>query len=58
MRTGLDPKSQQFFAEAANARPSDYMDLNVEMDCLVALSACPGFTAPDIHDIIAEVYDV
>lgn len=57
MRSGLDPKTQKFFAEAANAKTSDYMDLKAEMTCLVALSACPGFTAPEIHDIIAEIYE-
>jgi len=56
MRTGLDPETQTFFAEAADSRPTDYMDLRAEMDCLVALSACPGHTAPTINDVIAEVY--
>jgi uncharacterized protein len=57
MRTGLDPTTQKFFLEAADARTSDYMDLKVEMDCLVALSSCPGFTASNIHDVIAEIYE-
>jgi uncharacterized protein YcgI (DUF1989 family) len=57
MRTGLDPKTHRFFTEPANARTSDYMDLRVEMDCLVAISACPGFTAPDINDLIIEIYE-
>jgi uncharacterized protein YcgI (DUF1989 family) len=56
MRTGLDPVTQQFFAEAADAKPTDYMDLRVEIDCLVALSSCPGFTAPNIRDVVAEIY--
>lgn len=58
MRTGLDPKTQQFFAEPADARETDYIDLRAEMDCLVALSSCPGFTAPNIRDVIAEIYEV
>jgi uncharacterized protein YcgI (DUF1989 family) len=57
MRTGLDPKTQEFFVETANARDTDYMDLRAEMSCLVALSSCPGFTSPDIRDVVAEVYD-
>lgn len=57
MRTGLDPATQKFFAEAADAKSTDYMDLRSEMDCLVALSSCPGFTAPNIHDVVAEIYD-
>lgn len=57
MRTGLDPKTQRFFAEAADARESDYMDLRAEMDCLVALSSCPGFTAPNVRDVYAEIFE-
>jgi uncharacterized protein YcgI (DUF1989 family) len=57
MRTGLDPKTQEFFVETADARDTDYMDLRAEMNCLVALSSCPGFTSPNIRDVIAEVYD-
>jgi uncharacterized protein YcgI (DUF1989 family) len=56
MRTGLDPKTQRFFTEPANARETDYMDLRAEMDCLVAISSCPGFTAPDIRDLLIEIY--
>ena len=58
MRTGLDPQTQKFFAEAADSRPTDYVDLRAEMDCLVALSACPGHTAPTINDVCAEIYSV
>jgi uncharacterized protein YcgI (DUF1989 family) len=57
MRTGLDQKTQEFFVETADARETDYMDLRAEMDCLVALSSCPGFTSPNIRDVIAEIYD-
>lgn len=57
MRTGLDPKTQEFFVETADAKDSDYMDLRAEMDCLVALSSCPGFTSPNIRDVIAEIYN-
>jgi uncharacterized protein len=56
MRTGLDAASQKFFTEPADARTTDYMDLRTEMDCLVALSSCPGFTAPIVHDVIAEIH--
>ena len=57
MRTGLDPKTQEFFVETADALETDYMDLRTEMDCLVALSSCPGFTSPNIRDVVAEIYD-
>jgi uncharacterized protein len=57
MRTGLDPKTQEFFVETADAKDTDYMDLRVEINCLVALSSCPGFTSPNIRDVIAEIYD-
>jgi uncharacterized protein YcgI (DUF1989 family) len=57
MRTGLDPKTQEFFVETADAKDTDYMDLRAEMDCLVALSSCPGFTSPNIRDVIAEIYN-
>jgi uncharacterized protein YcgI (DUF1989 family) len=57
MRTGLNAVTQKYFTEPANAKPSDHMDLRSEMDCLVAISSCPGFTAENINDLILEIYD-
>lgn len=57
MRTGLDPSTQKFFTEPANAKADDYMDLRAEQDCLVAISACPGFTAENINDLVLEIYE-
>jgi uncharacterized protein YcgI (DUF1989 family) len=57
MRTGLDSMTQKFFIEPSDARLTDYMDLKAEMDCLVALSSCPGFSDPNIHDVVVEIYE-
>jgi uncharacterized protein YcgI (DUF1989 family) len=46
MATALGP-DDRFFFEASDAREGEYVDLKAEIDCLVAISACPGAcTAP------------
>ncbi len=41
MTTGLDDDDRFFYVETS-AKTADYMELYAEIDCIVALSACPG----------------
>jgi uncharacterized protein YcgI (DUF1989 family) len=41
MKTGLGPDDRLFWEEA-ESRAGDYLELTAEIDCLVAVSACPG----------------
>ena len=41
MTTGLDENDRFFYLEP-DARQGDYVELHAEIDCLVAISACPG----------------
>lgn len=41
MYTGIDENDRTFF-DPSDALESDYLDLRAELDCLVAISACPG----------------
>jgi uncharacterized protein YcgI (DUF1989 family) len=41
MKTGLGPDDRLFW-EAPESEPGDYLELQAEVDCLVAVSACPG----------------
>ncbi len=41
MKTGLDSQDR-LFQEDPESEADDYLELRAEMDCLVAVSACPG----------------
>jgi uncharacterized protein len=41
MKTGLDP-NDHLFNEDPESEPGDYLELRAEIDCLVAVSSCPG----------------
>jgi uncharacterized protein len=41
MKTGLDTQDR-LFQEDPESKASDYLELLAQMDCLVAVSACPG----------------
>lgn len=41
MKTGLGP-DDRLFQEDPESQPGDYLELRAELDCLVAVSACPG----------------
>jgi len=45
MTTGLNDKDRFFFLQSA-AKQGDYVEMHAEMDCLVAISACPGGSRP------------
>ncbi len=42
MVTGIDDDDQLFFLDTPDAKKGDYVELYAEMDCIVAISACPG----------------
>ena len=46
MYTGIDAQDRTFF-DPSDALESDYVDLRAEIDCLVAISACPGRSSAD-----------
>jgi uncharacterized protein YcgI (DUF1989 family) len=48
MKTGIRPDGKPFH-ELPDARPGDYVELRAEMDCLVAISACPGMSSGGQH---------
>ena len=41
MRTGVDRKGKLFY-EAPLSKQGDYVEFRAEMDCLIAISACPA----------------
>jgi len=41
MKTGLTAEDV-LFQESPESQPGDYLELRAEMDCIVAVSACPG----------------
>ena len=42
MRTGIDPNGRTFWEPPDDVRSGDYIELQVLMSCIVAVSACPG----------------
>jgi uncharacterized protein YcgI (DUF1989 family) len=46
MYTGIDADDRTFF-DPSDALETDYLDLRAEIDCLVAISACPGRSSAD-----------
>ncbi len=56
MRTGLSRDDRLFFEDSA-AEKGDYIDLRAEMDCIVAISACPGKSSgPVLRPLGIEIY--
>jgi uncharacterized protein YcgI (DUF1989 family) len=57
MKTGLNEKGIPFWEET-DAVKGDYIDLQAEMTCIVAISACPGKSGgPVAHPVGIEIYD-
>jgi uncharacterized protein YcgI (DUF1989 family) len=55
MITGIDADDRPFF-EVADADEADYVLFEAQIDCLVAISACPGAcTAPDAVGLVCEL---
>lgn len=57
MNTGLDENDQLFFVDP-DARPGDYLEMRAELNCLIAISTCPGRSSgPQPHTVHFEIYD-
>ena len=57
MNTGVGPDDQLFFDPPA-ARAGDYLELLAELNCLIAVSTCPGASSgPEPHAVHFEIYD-
>jgi uncharacterized protein len=46
MYTGIDAQDHTFF-DPSDALETDYLELRAEIDCLVAISACPGASSAE-----------
>jgi uncharacterized protein len=56
MKTGLGERGRPFY-EDPDARPGDYLELRAEIDCIVAISACPGRSSgPVPHVLGVQIY--
>jgi uncharacterized protein len=56
MKTGIDALGRLFFVDP-DAVAGDYLELRAEMDCLVAISTCPGRSSgPVPHSVSVELY--
>ncbi|MFQ5913693.1 MAG: DUF1989 domain-containing protein [Nitrospinota bacterium] len=56
MTTGIDDRDRLFYLEP-DAKKDDYVELYAEMDCIVAISACPGgCSGPQNKPIGVELY--
>jgi uncharacterized protein YcgI (DUF1989 family) len=56
MYTGIDAEDRTFF-EPSDALPTDYLDLRAEIDCLVAISACPGRSSgPTATGLVCQIF--
>jgi hypothetical protein len=56
MTTGIDDNGRLFYLDP-DAKKGEYVELHAEMDCLVAISACPGgCSGPHNKPIGVQVY--
>lgn len=56
MKTGIDERDRYFWVES-DAVVGDYIELRAEMDCLVAVSTCPGRSSgPVNHAVSFEIF--
>lgn len=57
MKTGVEPNGTYFIVEP-DAVAGDYVELRAAMDCLVAVSICPGRSSgPQPHPVWFEIYN-
>jgi uncharacterized protein YcgI (DUF1989 family) len=57
MYTGIDENDRTFF-DPSDALEDDHVDLRAELDCLVAISACPGRSSgPAATGLVCEIRD-
>ncbi len=58
MRTGLYQDGRLFY-EPPLAKKGDYVDFRAEMDCLIAISACPGKSSGPVPNRLGvEIFEV
>ncbi len=56
MTTGVNEQGRPFYLPS-DARKGDYIELIAEMNCLVAISACPGGSSGPVNNpLLAEVF--
>ena len=56
MTTGLNDLGKPFYL-SSDAKKGDYVELFAEMDCLVAVSACPGGSSgPQSRPLMIEIF--
>ena len=59
MRTGIDENQRTFWEEPFDVKAGDYIDMLALMDCIVAVSACPGRSSgPGEHSLGMETYAI
>ena len=62
MKTGIDPEDRSLFYETCESRKGDHVDLYAEMECIVALSACPcgdgSDSNPPVYPLQADIFEV
>ncbi len=57
MKSGLDEWGRPFY-EDPDAQAGDYVELRAEIDCLVAISACPGRSSgPVPHRLGIQIFE-
>ena len=57
MTTGLGDNDRFFYVDP-DAKKGDYLELYAEIDCIVAISACPGASSgPEKRPIGIEIYE-
>ena len=58
MTTGLNDHGRPFYLPS-DARKDDYVELIAEIDCLVAISACPGGSSgPESRPLAVEIFEI
>jgi len=58
MTTGLNEEGRPIYVASA-AKTGDFVDLYAEMDCIIAISACPGGSSGDEHKgLRCEIFNV
>ena len=56
MTTGLNEAGKPFYLPS-DSKKGDYVELLAEMDCLVAVSACPGGSSgPQSNPLMIEIF--
>ncbi len=58
MTTCLNDEGRPIYLASA-AKMGDYVELYAVMDCIIAISACPGGSSGDEHKgLLAEIFDI